>query len=299
MQKITYTAPNGKIAVFSHTELDAAYVFEKVTGIGAADVDIITAKGIAEDGATIQRIDVKDREITVNVHIKGTDRKSLYERRRKLIETLSIEPTRYGERGVLEYQNDYVHFWIPCVVKKGPEISQRTGRYHNSIQLVFYCESPYFRSLQKSKADMAYVDGSFMFPLNIKKATEDTPGGIQFGARAYQKDIVNKGDAPAPIEVKITAPAKFPKITKTKTGEYIQVQKELEGNQELYINTDKDQFTVELKDGDTIESAIDYLAPGSTPFVLEPGSNHVFYESDENTSKSKVTIWNYSFYRGA
>lgn len=294
MQRVKYISPSGKEVIFAHNEPNLPYIFEKITGIGAAEVDIITAKSVAEDGSTIQRIDVKDREITVYVHIRGDSREELYQNRRELIRILSIEESRTGKKGRLEYENDYVQLWIPCIVKKGPEVTQRAGNYHTSVALVFYCESPYFRNTKKSIYEMAFLDGAFSFPLSIP-----IDKGVRFGARAYSVEIQNKGDAPTPVEVRITAPTKFPKIIKKSTGEYIQVKKELKSNEELYINTDKDQFNVELRNGNISQSAIDYLAIGSKPFTLEPGKNVLLYESGDDTNTSRVFVEMCPFYRGA
>ncbi len=291
MQKIKYTTPQGKEVVL---EKGPPFVLEKVTGTGVEDATLILSEPAFIDGKVFQGLYMGDREVTATVHIYGKDRKTLYENRQKLMALLSPVLSKDGKMGILEYQNDYIKVWIPAIVKKGPQPTTRTGSYHTSIQIVFYCPDPLWRGMNQQAARIAYVDGGMEFPLEI-----DNESGVRFGARGYMGSIYNLGDRLAPAEVLITGPAINPEIRKTTTGEYIRVKRELYSGDTLTINTNpyELQVTITRANGET-EGAFGYLDLTSTFFQLEPGENKLQYFSEDDSTASEIIVRAYDRYGG-
>lgn len=291
MQKIRYVNPQGKEVVL---EKGPPFVLEKVTGTGTEDAVLITSEPAFVDGKSFHGLYIGDREITANVHIYGENRKVLYKNRQKLMALLSPGQSKEGKMGRLEYQNDYIKVWIPAIVKRGPQPSTRTGEYHTSIQIVFYCPDPLWRGMSQQAARIAYVDGGMNFPLSI-----DNEKGVRFGARGYTGSIYNFGDSPAPVEVSISGPAVNPEVRKVTTGEYIRVKRELFAGDILSINTDPHgmQVTINRASG-SVEKAMGYLDATSTFLQLEPGENKLQYFSEDDSTASEIIVRAYDRYGG-
>ena len=290
MQKVKYINPIGKEM---NINFNPPYVFEKIEGISSGDTNFITSQGVGQYGKTFHAARVSDRQVTVYFNIKGEDRREMYENRRKAIAVTSSSLNANGELGRLEYTNDYGSWYIKCAVKKGVDPDDRKGNY-NHAKVVFYCPSPFWRSMTTETARLAWFDGGFEFPLEI-----DIENKVDFGKRGYQNTIYNNGDSPAPIVIEIKGTATEPRVTKISTGEYIALKKELTEGDILTINTDPDECSVIISHSDgTSESAFGYLDLNSAFFQVDPGENPLEYDSGDETTATLITTQNYSLYGG-
>lgn len=291
MQKIRFVNPVGAEINIS---LSPPYLFEKISGIGAEDAQLITSEPAAIDGQTLQGCYFGSREITVTCHVFGNTRAEMYENRQKLIALLSSEQYRNGATGQLYYTNDYLSVWIPAAVKRGPQNAERYGNYTKSIQLVFTCPGHLFRSVASTDQQLAYLDGGMSFPLEI-----DTVKGVMFGTRGFEAELTNVGDFPAPISVTITGPSLVPKLEKANTGEYILIKQQLYAGDILRLDTTPGGLAATIQRvGGSIESGFGYLDLGSTFFALDPGLNTIRYSSGDDTMLSAVTVSIYSRFGG-
>lgn len=291
MQKVRFVNPAGAEI---NIGLSPPYLFEKISGIGAEDAQLITSDPAVIDGQTLQGCYFGCREITVTCHIFGNTRAEMYENRQKLIALLSSGQSKNGATGQLYYTNDYLSVWIPAVVKRGPQNAERYGNYTKSIQLVFMCPGHLFRSVTQTEKQLAYLDGGLSFPLEIDMSKE-----IMFGTRGFEAELTNVGDFPAPISVTITGPSLVPRLEKANTGEYIQLRQQLYSGDILQLDTTPGGLaaTIQRADG-FVESGFGYLDLGSTFFALDPGLNTIRYSSGDDTMLSAVTISSLSRFGG-
>lgn len=228
MQAVRYINPAGAELFIC---FEPPYIFEKISGISAADVTMMLTDAAGQDGKSFHELRLADREITVSFHAEGTSPANMYELRQRAIALLSPALHRSGAEGRLIYSNDYGEWWIPCITKQGPRPDQRHGNF-SRCTVVWYCPDPYWRAMLPKIESLAYLDGGLEFPLEL-----DTELNIQFGAKGYQNTLYNPGDSPSPVVVTITGPAAEPRITKRATGEYIRVRRELLEGDILRIDT--------------------------------------------------------------
>lgn len=281
MQRAKFINPMGAAVVFHR----GPYVFEKISGIGAADAAMVTSDPASVDGKAYAGCYTDDREITVTCSIEGATRLAMYKAKQDLIAALAPWMYKDGVLGRFEYTNDNFTTWIPAAVKKGPQGTTRAGNFLKSEQLVFYCPNPYWRGMTYDRAQLAYLGGGLKFPVQF--------GAVRFGAVGYKNSIWSKGDSPSPLEAWITGPAEAPAITKVSTGEYIRLRdsKPLYEGDVLYISTmpGSPSVTITRADG-TTEDAIGYIDLTGTFYQLDPGENVMQYTSGDDSQTTRVEL---------
>lgn len=261
------------------------YVFEKISGHGAADVQIIKFDPAGVNGTSFGGLYVEEREITMIISIKGATRQQMYENKQSLISILSPLLSEKGALGRFEYTNDVGTWWIPAAVKRGPQGLLRAGNYLKSEQIVFHCPNPFWRGTTYDRAQMAYLGGGMRFPLRL--------GQVRFGSRGYQTSIWSRGNSPSPLEVEIRGPAIQPEIVKVSSGEYIRLRqtKPLYEDDVLRIDTTPGLPSVTIqRAGGEIEDAIGYIDLTSTFFLLDPGENRLRYVSGDDSQTTQVYL---------
>ena len=271
MQSITYTNAAGKILEISPAS--ECFIFQDISGTTSADVDIATSAPAGMDGILIHNAKLTDREITVNLHIRGTSLEDMFKRRQELIALTSPVLNRSGKLGELIYRNAGGAWRIPAAIKIGAKDTGRRRGFYQPMRIVFSCPNPYWRDIDVSISRLAYLSGGFAFPLRIPAVTESQPG-IRFGSRGYKADIFSAGDAPAPLEIAVTGPALLPTIEHQQTGKRLIVNRELGTGDTLRIITAAGNKTVEitLSTGEK-EDAMGALDSASDFFSLQPGNN--------------------------
>lgn len=117
-----------------------------------------------------------------------------------------------------------------------------------------------------SSSDPTTVSGTAIFPFSYP---------IVYGASTYSvsRTATNNGDLPGyPVSIVVRGPVNVPKITNGATGEYIQVNTNLNDTTNiLTITYDKDTLTVD-KDGNSV---LQDVVSGSTYFKIQPGANDI------------------------
>ena len=291
MQKLKYINPNGREV---NIGLSPPYIFEKISGIGAEDADLVTTEPAMLNGTAFHGLYVKDREITLSMHIYGRTRGEMYGNRQALISTLSSNMSAGGQLGRLEYTNDFLTVWIPAIVKRGPQATERAGNYNKSVQVVFYCPDPFWRAMTPEINKIAYIGGGLTFPLEI-----DSVAGVVFGAQGFEARMFNSGDSPAPLRITITGPSTEPQVVKVATSEYIKVKRELYEGDVLTINTQPGGRIVKIqRSGGELEDAFGYIDLTSTFFLLSPGANTLRYVTGDASTTAAILLEAYSRYGG-
>lgn len=133
--------------------------------------------------------------------------------------------------------------------------------------------------------DIKSVTGGLKFPITL---------ATTFATVTFYKEIENKGDADAPVQIEYIGPALNPRITNETTGEYIQVNMEIGEKEKLVIDTREGKETVNLMTPHGTKDVYNNIDLNSTFFKLIVGKNLIKYSSDIEGSKDKVTIKDYT-----
>lgn len=126
----------------------------------------------------------------------------------------------------------------------------------------------------------ATTSGSFVLPKVLPAV---------LGATTYSSNgsVTNDGDWPSYPSFSVVGPINVPKITNTTTGEYIEINTNLNSSSDvLTINYDADSLTVEVNGTSVIGS----LTSGSTYFKIQPGINNLTLSGSSVGSGAYATV---------
>lgn len=201
-----------------------------------------------------------------------------------------INPKTYNQstqkRGelLIYYTNDFKTYRIYGKVEDSAEFNDRKNN-HDKATISFYCSDPYWLDEEGKDIDIKSVVGGLVFPLQL---------ATTFSEVSFYKEINNEGDIEAPIQIEYVGPALNPRITNEITGEYIQVNMEIDEKEKLIIDTREGKETVNLITPHEIVDVYNKIDLNSTFFKLIVGKNLIKYSSDIEGAKDKVTIIDYS-----
>lgn len=153
-----------------------------------------------------------------------------------------INPKTYNpitkKRGelLIYYSNDYKKYRIYGKVEDSADFNDRK-KNHDKATISFYCQNPYWLDEKGQDIEIKSVRGGFKFSLSLPN---------KFATVSFYKEIENKGDVEAPVQIEYVGPAKNPRITNETTGEYIQVNREIDEKEKLVIDTREGKETVNL-----------------------------------------------------
>ena len=105
------------------------------------------------------------------------------------------------------------------------------------------------------------------------------------------KTIVNDGHVPVPFVCEFVGPATNPMIRDMESGLFIHVNKTLEADDILTINTDYDKKSVTITRAGVTTSAYNYIDLASTFFYLPTGETPMKYTSADINQKNQVNVW--------
>lgn len=201
-----------------------------------------------------------------------------------------INPKTYNrntnKRGelLIYYTNDYKKYRIYGKVEDSAEFNERKNN-HDKATISFYCQEPYWLDEDGIDIDIKSVRGGLEFPLKLPN---------YFSLVSFYKEIENKGDVEAPIQIEYVGPALNPRITNETTGEYIQVNMNIDEKEKLVIDTREGKETVNLITPHEVIDVYNKIDLNSTFFKLIIGKNLIKYSSDIEGSKDKVSIIGYT-----
>lgn len=193
-----------------------------------------------QDGCNSEDSLLDPRVIKLQVTIRTKNREKLYELRRKIMRI--INPKTYnqatGKRGelLIYYTNDYKTYRIYGKVEDSADFNNRKNN-HDKTTISFYCQDPYWLDEKGEDIDIKSVAGGLSFPLILPS---------HFALVSFYKEIENKGDVEAPVQIEYVGPAMNPKVLNETTGEYIQVNMEIGEKETLVIDTREGKETVNL-----------------------------------------------------
>ena len=287
MQKVWFINALGQEAKFDDIP---PYIFWKISGTALPDSDALGFRVPGRHGYTASGVLLNKRNIIVSGHIHG-DNNSFYNTRKSLLSVLS---PGLG-MGRLFYQNGSQVYFIPAFVKRSSYDDKE-----NTLQTVtftFECPSPFWRANNKAVIDLFYAGSGLEFPLVLPS---------MFGMINRSAKIFASGGAPVPVEFFIRGNAVNPVIANVTTNQSIKIKNEFLAEDMLYINTDREELTVQriikdpLTNEITKENAFGYLTGDSELFYLKPGENLIKYISDEEDDyyRSEIRLEFYERFAG-
>ncbi len=201
-----------------------------------------------------------------------------------------INPKTYNKntekRGelLIYYTNDYKKYRIYGKVEDSVEFNDRK-RNHDKTTISFYCQDPYWLDEKGKNIDIKSILGGLSFPLTL---------ATTFSNISFYKEIENEGDVEAPVQIEYVGPASNPRVTNETTGEYIQVNMQIDEKEKLLIDTREGKETVNLITPNEVKDVYNNIDLNSTFFKLIVGKNLIKYSSDIEGAKDKVTIKDYT-----
>ena len=290
MQKLEVTNLGlNESIIFSNTGGDTEDILlSHIEGLGYPGATSQKSQGISQDGSDAEEPLLNNREIKAQITIRTKNREKLYELRRKIYRI--INPKTYNKatakKGelLLHYTNDYKEYRIYARIEDIVDFNSRFMN-HDKATISFLCVEPYFLDAEGINIDIKSVKGGLKFPLTLSN---------HFALVSFYKEIDNKGDVEAPIQIEYTGPALNPRITNETTGEYIQLNMELGEKEKLVINTAEGKETVNLITPHDVKDVYNNIDLNSTFFKLIIGKNLIKYSSDAELSKDSVRIIDYT-----
>lgn len=259
-----------------------------IEGLGHPGATSQKSQGVNQDGCNSEDSLLDARVIKLQVTVRTQNREKLYELRRRIFRI--INPKTYnqatGKRGelLIYYTNDYKKYRIYGKVEDSADFNDRK-KNRDKATISFYCQDPYWLDEKGQDIDIKSVRGGLKFSLKLPN---------KFAIVSFYKEIDNKGDVEAPIQIEYIGPAKNPRVTNETTGEFIQVNMEIGEKEKLVIDTREGKETVNLITPYEVRDVYNNIDLRSTFFKLIIGKNLIRYSSDIEGAKDKVTIIDYT-----
>lgn len=285
MEKFVFTNTKGESIVFDYR---GDNLIDSYTGVSAADVEPVNTKGYMQNGYTVENITLGQRVISINFLLHKKTIEELYAARRYLSRVLN--PT-LGQ-GTLTYTNDSISKSINCFCSILPTT---TGRYGlaEMINIELTAPNPLWFDTAENAVMLDGFDGGFTFPFKFNK-------DVQFAYKGSIFDVNITGDVASPIKAEFRAgeyAAVTPKLINVTTGEWIEVQTDVQPSEKLIITTDYgNKDVVKVKEDGTEEPAYHLINIESKFFSLEPGRNRLTFSA--YTGSPLVYIYWRNFYVG-
>ena len=259
-----------------------------IEGLGHPGASSQKSQGVNQDGCNSEDSLLEPRTIKLDITIRTQNRVKLYELRRRILRI--INPKTYNQatnkRGelLIYYSNDYKTYRIYGKVEEPVDFNDRK-RNHDKTTISFYCEDPYWLDEKGQDIEIKSVRGGLKFGLKL---------ATKFATVSFYKTIDNVGDKEVPVQIEYIGPAKNPRVTNKTTGEFIQVNMEINEKEKLVIDTGEGKETVNLITPHETKDVYNNIDLRSDFFQLIVGKNLIEYSSDIEGAKDKVTIKDYT-----
>lgn len=267
---------NGEVMLLTNKE--SKFQVVSITGLNPPKAQINTTPIVGLDGAKFNSSKLETRNIVITIRINGdveANRQTLY----NFFVTKKWCRFYYtnGSRNV--YIDGYVDS-VECDLFSSGE----------TAQISIICTDPYFKALTETITEVSNIRGLFTFPFSINDGEpipfseyEDIPT-----ARIYND---SDGDTGVIIKVLVNANISMIKLQKTNTGEFLQLDDSFLIGDEITINTNVGQKSIELKRGSTTSNLFSKLTNNSVFFQLNQGFNVFSYTtSSGNTDNEDLTV---------
>lgn len=275
--------------IFTTNRLVSNYWLNSVSGLDGLDNDIFTIRGAGQDGTTVIGHALQARTITVDGQVLTTAS------RQRLIR--AVNPKHEAK---LIYTDGTITRWIPCTVKRAPEIAR--GGIFPQFQIEFYCAYPYWREgdgSTQSVVDIAEWVPAFEF--DSVDGLEVPEAGIEFETRSPSLivKVTNNGDIEAGmlIEFRATGATSDPSIVNVETQEEISLTYDMQAGDIIRVCTIPRFKRAELTRGGVTTNIFNAVDAGSAWLQLDVGDNLLRYDATP-TDNIEVSIYYDAAYLG-
>lgn len=267
-------------------DMSGDVLLSHIEGLGIPETSVESTQAPLQDGSDIHGVLLDNRTIRLETTIRAVDRKALYELRRKILRI--INPRTYNakteKRGelLLFYTNDYKTYRIYAHIEDPIDFKDRFGN-NDKAEIIFTAHDPYLLDEENTKLIIKKFSGGLKFPLKLK---------TRFANVGFKRDYDNDSDTDIPVEIKYFGPVINPVITNETTGEAIKVNRTLEQNDVLEINTEDGKQTVNIiKSDGTTENVFHWIDLEKRDFFkLIIGKNIISYSGDDESHSGSIEL---------
>lgn len=254
-------------------DYDAPYFLDPLNGV---DVDLQTAQGINQVGATVEGQSVSGVSRTLSVVFWGRDALT---RARAFTKNLP-----YFTKGTLYFGD---HYFTRFVLQKLPYFSSYTP--DPRCELMLYSEKPFWYDLNAVSSVLGGYEKAFRFPVRYDSHIY----GIKRDGTAAV--LRNEGSLPVPFTATLRCdmPVTHPKVVDLQTGAFIGFDLTLQPDEtlEIYRST-SDRLACTLTRAGVTENIFAKLDEDSTLTELQPGDNmHKITQKLERLVRMMAKLW--------
>lgn len=288
MRQITYVNSHGDSLTFGRT-----------TPFFLTDIDANslgtsrdTQKAIGQNGQTTQGIVYNPRTIILNLAFDGIldgkyDWGELRKNWKQIVKTFLPH-----EKGTLYYQNAGGSYKIDCSPFDIPNFESVVAT-HSKFKLEMIADDPLWLAKQALVSRLGQVTGGIRFPLRYP---------LQYGKWITNAVIDNDTNLELPCVVELSTSASYVQVTNNTTGEFIKVDKALQNNQKLIIDTGACTVVIVTYDTLGLETAREYanykLTSDSRYFKLVCGLNNISIDNGVASSAIPASVTYYKRFLG-
>lgn len=277
MIKITCTNRKGQSVVITENR---PYFLKSIEGLGDLEADNQLQQAPYQDGSVYVDTLLNERVIHMSLIITAHTEKDLINHRQKLS---TVFNPKLGELQI-KYEDGYQTKVIKGIPDSVPVFPSSDGDRMPTFQkasISITCPDPYWKDPQEVTRALKAYDGKFTFPFEFP---------VEFGIESDSTIIYNKGDTDAPITISIKGPIRRPIVENVTTGEFIQLNTNINNDEILWIDTSPRHKRVEIFHGNQIIKAMGYLDHNSDFWQLVPGENEIRYRADAGIAEAIASV---------
>lgn len=247
------------------------YRLMRVDGLGDVGVDVQTQKAPFQDGESLIDTVLEPRYLQIEVKIIGDNSADVEAKRRRLASVFNPKL----QLGTLRYIRDDMIREIKAVAESipvFPDGSTNRGRTFQKAVINLIAPEPYWRS--PTIEELPAYEKLFEWPSDYWELGDDGNIYFEMGLQRTERIVVNDGDAPMPFIIYFYGPAERPFIENRTTGEFIQINKRLEENEILKVDTEEKSVVYIDPEGNET-NVFNWLDLSSTFFYLQLGENEI------------------------
>lgn len=255
-------------------DYDAPYFLDPLNGV---DVDLQTAQGVNQVGATVEGQSVSGVSRTLDVVFWGA---YALDNARAFSKKLP-----YFTKGTLYFGD---HYFTRFVLQKTPYFSSYTPQPRCSLML--YSEKPFWYDLNAVSSVLGGYEKAFCFPVCYDSHIY---GIRQDGEAAVLR---NPGSLPVPFTATLrsTMPVEHPRVVDLHTGAFIGFDLTLQDGDRLEIyRSTTDRLACTLTREGVTSNIFAKLDEDSTLTELQPGDNVLSMQADSGAAYLQASV---SFY---
>lgn len=240
-------------------DYDHGFLLNFPDGADTVSVNLSTAQGVGQVGATVQARQIQPRQITMEGKIIGSNAQNLKD--------LLVSVVRAGINGTLYAGDWHIGVEVTTTPTIGPQLKGAPFQFRLTAPY------PYWIGGSGKGSMLIGVEKMFKFPWNMSKS-------YRFGQKMLDKYVVieNRGQVDVPYVLEISClggSAENVKVENLITGEFLLLEKTLAEGENVTVNVTHDRtYVTSSKDGDcrgalTLESNLFRLHTGDNVWKPE------------------------------